>query len=97
MVIKRKRFSGPFAASTEPLVRFVHSVDASGKEQAAVVLISVNPFKQLPIYTDKEVDMYQGAATYENSPHVYALTDNMYRNMLIDMENQCVIIRCRSN
>ena len=27
------------------------------------VLISVNPFKQLPIYTDKEVDMYQGAVS----------------------------------
>lgn len=32
-------------------------------------------------------------AQYENPPHVYALADNMYRNMLIDMENQCVIIR----
>jgi myosin-1 len=56
------------------------------------VLISVNPFKQLPIYTDKEVNIYQGAASYENPPHVYALTDEMYRNMLIEMENQCVII-----
>ena len=32
-------------------------------------------------------------ATYENPPHVYALADNMYRNMTIDNENQCVIIR----
>jgi len=32
-------------------------------------------------------------AQYENPPHVYALADNMYRNMLIDSENQCVIIR----
>lgn len=32
-------------------------------------------------------------ASYENPPHIYALTDNMYRNMLIDQENQCVIIR----
>jgi len=56
------------------------------------VLISVNPFKQMPYFTDKEVDMYQGAASYENPPHVYALTDNMFRNMLIEYENQCVII-----
>ena len=28
------------------------------------VLISVNPFKQLPIYTEKEVDMYQGAVSF---------------------------------
>ncbi|XP_011617670.1 unconventional myosin-If [Takifugu rubripes] len=56
------------------------------------VLISVNPFKQMPYFTDREIELYQGAAQYENPPHVYALTDNMYRNMLIDGENQCVII-----
>ncbi|XP_067104744.1 unconventional myosin-Ie [Osmerus mordax] len=56
------------------------------------VLISVNPFKQMPYFGDKEVEMYQGAAQYENPPHIYALADNMYRNMMIDSENQCVII-----
>lgn len=56
------------------------------------VLISVNPFKQLPYFTDREVELYQGAAQYENPPHIYALADNMFRNMMIDSENQCVII-----
>uniref|UniRef100_A0A8C9R1L3 Osteoclast-stimulating factor 1 n=1 Tax=Scleropages formosus TaxID=113540 RepID=A0A8C9R1L3_SCLFO len=56
------------------------------------VLISVNPFKQLPYFTDREVELYQLAAQYENPPHIYALADNMYRNMMIDRENQCVII-----
>ncbi|XP_016522129.1 myosin IEb isoform X3 [Poecilia formosa] len=56
------------------------------------VLISVNPFKQLPYFTEREVEMYQGAAQYENPPHIYALADCMYRNMMIDSENQCVII-----
>lgn len=37
--------------------------------------------------------MFDFQASYENPPHIYALTDNMYRNMLIDQENQCVIIR----
>uniref|UniRef100_A0A665VVN5 Osteoclast-stimulating factor 1 n=1 Tax=Echeneis naucrates TaxID=173247 RepID=A0A665VVN5_ECHNA len=56
------------------------------------VLISVNPFKQMPYFGEKEIEMYQGAAQYENPPHIYALADNMYRNMMIDRENQCVII-----
>ncbi|EGT37998.1 hypothetical protein CAEBREN_31713 [Caenorhabditis brenneri] len=56
------------------------------------VLISVNPFKQMPYFTEKEMLLYQGAAQYENAPHIYALADNMYRNMLIDNESQCVII-----
>lgn len=25
------------------------------------VLISVNPFKQMPYFTDREIDLYQGA------------------------------------
>ncbi|XP_075216177.1 unconventional myosin-Ie-like isoform X2 [Lycorma delicatula] len=31
-------------------------------------------------------------APYENPPHVYALSDNMFRNLITDNENQCVII-----
>uniref|UniRef100_A0A8C1QUU0 Osteoclast-stimulating factor 1 n=1 Tax=Cyprinus carpio TaxID=7962 RepID=A0A8C1QUU0_CYPCA len=56
------------------------------------VLISVNPFKQMPYFGEREIEMYQGSAQYENPPHIYALADNMYRNMMIDRENQCVII-----
>lgn len=56
------------------------------------VLVAVNPFKQLPYFGEKELEMYQGAATYEVPPHIYAVADTMYRNMLIDSDNQCVII-----
>ncbi|KAF2366369.1 SH3 domain [Trinorchestia longiramus] len=56
------------------------------------VLVAVNPFKQLDCFTEREVRLYQGAAQYEVPPHIYALADNMYRNMLIDGDSQCVII-----
>ncbi|XP_054279161.1 unconventional myosin-Ie-like [Macrosteles quadrilineatus] len=56
------------------------------------VLVSVNPFKQMPYFGDKEIEMYQGAAPFENPPHIYAVADNMFRNLIIDGENQCVII-----
>ncbi|KAL6430461.1 hypothetical protein ACFW04_007819 [Cataglyphis niger] len=56
------------------------------------VLVSVNPFKQMPYFGEKEIEIYQGAAPYENPPHIYGLADEMYRNMLIDNESQCVII-----
>lgn len=29
------------------------------------VLISVNPFKQMPYFTDREIDLYQGAVRLE--------------------------------
>ncbi|CAG9540438.1 unnamed protein product [Cercopithifilaria johnstoni] len=48
------------------------------------VLIAVNPFKDMLYFTEKEMELYQGAAQYENPPHIYALADNMF--------SQCVII-----
>ncbi|KAK4299769.1 hypothetical protein Pmani_027986 [Petrolisthes manimaculis] len=56
------------------------------------VLVAVNPFKQLPYFGDKEVEMYQGVPQYEVPPHIFSLADTMYRNMLIDSDSQCVII-----
>ncbi|XP_046402866.1 unconventional myosin-Ie-like [Ischnura elegans] len=56
------------------------------------VLVSVNPFKQMSYFGDKDIETYQGAAPYENPPHIYGVSDEMYRNMLIDSEDQCVII-----
>ena len=32
-------------------------------------------------------------ATYENPPHVYALADNMYRNMTIGMLSMMVMMK----
>jgi hypothetical protein len=28
------------------------------------VLVSVNPFQQMPYFTEKEIEMYQGAVSY---------------------------------
>ncbi|KAI8914411.1 P-loop containing nucleoside triphosphate hydrolase protein [Gorgonomyces haynaldii] len=55
-------------------------------------LVAVNPYKKLPYFTDKEIDIYHGSASYENPPHIYAVADKMFQNMITDEENQCVII-----
>lgn len=56
------------------------------------VLIAVNPYKSLPYFTEKEIDLYHGSAAHENPPHIYAVAETMFQNMIIDEENQCVII-----
>jgi myosin heavy subunit len=38
------------------------------------------------------VEIYHGSASYENPPHIYALADKMFQNMIVEEENQCVII-----
>ena len=56
------------------------------------VLISVNPFRDLGIYTDDILRSYRGKNRLEMPPHVYAIAESAYYNMLAYKENQCVII-----
>lgn len=56
------------------------------------VLISVNPFRDLGIYTDAIMETYKGKNRLEVPPHVFAIAESMYYNMKAYNENQCVII-----
>lgn len=42
----------------------------------------VNPYKMLPIYSEKIIEMYKGKKRHEVPPHIYSVADNAYRNML---------------
>ena len=55
-------------------------------------MISVNPFRDLGIYTDEILRSYRGKNRLEMPPHVYAIAEGAYYNMLAYKENQCVII-----
>uniref|UniRef100_A0A7N6FEY6 Myosin, heavy chain 11b, smooth muscle n=1 Tax=Anabas testudineus TaxID=64144 RepID=A0A7N6FEY6_ANATE len=44
--------------------------------------VVVNPYKMLPIYSEKIIDMYKGKKRHEVPPHIYSITDNAYRNMM---------------
>ncbi|KAG0301227.1 class II myosin [Dissophora globulifera] len=56
------------------------------------VLISVNPFRDLGIYTDEVLKTYQGKNRLEVPPHVFAIAESAYYTMNAYKENQCIII-----
>ncbi|MBN3312134.1 MYO1C protein, partial [Atractosteus spatula] len=56
------------------------------------VLVSVNPYKELEIYTKQHMERYRGVNFYEVSPHIYAVSDNAYRAMRTERRDQCILI-----
>ncbi|XP_020929383.1 unconventional myosin-Ih isoform X2 [Sus scrofa] len=56
------------------------------------LLVSVNPYQELGIYTVSQMELYQGVNFFELPPHVYAIADNAYRMMCSELNNHFILI-----
>uniref|UniRef100_A0A674AQS5 Myosin IH n=1 Tax=Salmo trutta TaxID=8032 RepID=A0A674AQS5_SALTR len=56
------------------------------------LLVSVNPYKELDIYSEKQMDIYMGVNFFELPPHIFALADNAYHTMLTEANNHFILI-----
>ncbi|CAJ0585954.1 unnamed protein product, partial [Mesorhabditis spiculigera] len=54
--------------------------------------VVINPYKRLPIYTESVIKAYMGRRRDEMPPHLFATSDEAYRNMVFDKENQSMLI-----
>ena len=54
--------------------------------------VVVNPYKRFPIYTSTVVKMYLGKRRNEVPPHLWAITETAYRNMLTNGKDQSMLI-----
>ena len=54
--------------------------------------VAVNPYKRIPIYTDDMVNIYRGRRRNEVAPHIFAISDEAYRDMLNNRQDQSLLI-----
>ena len=54
--------------------------------------VVINPYRRLPIYSEAVCRMYIGKRRNEMPPHLFAVCDEAYRNMVNDHENQSMLI-----
>ncbi|NXK15475.1 MYO1A protein, partial [Herpetotheres cachinnans] len=56
------------------------------------VVISVNPYRSLPIYTPEKVQEYHNCNFFAVKPHIYAIADDAYRSLRDRDRDQCILI-----
>merc|ERR1712038_2250314 len=54
--------------------------------------VVVNPYKRYPIYTPTVVKIYLGKRRNEVPPHLWAISETAYRNMLQNAKDQAMLI-----
>ncbi|XP_030850695.1 unconventional myosin-VI-like isoform X1 [Strongylocentrotus purpuratus] len=59
----------------------------------ANILIAVNPYKQMgDLYTSSNIKKYQGKSLGTLPPHVFAIADKSYREMITSKQSQAIIV-----
>ncbi|XP_042673360.1 myosin-IIIa-like [Centrocercus urophasianus] len=56
------------------------------------ILIAVNPFRNVDIYSSQHSKLYIGAKRTANPPHIFAVADIGYQSMVTYNSDQCIVI-----
>ena len=59
---------------------------------SGIVLIAINPFQKVALYSQDIVQLYSGRKKGEMQPHLFAIAEDAYRCMLRDRENQTIVV-----
>nr|P47807.2 RecName: Full=Unconventional myosin-Ia; AltName: Full=Brush border myosin I; Short=BBM-I; Short=BBMI; AltName: Full=Myosin I heavy chain; Short=MIHC [Gallus gallus]AAB38373.1 brush border myosin I heavy chain [Gallus gallus] len=80
--------------SEESLLRTLQERFSRGEIYTYIgeVVISVNPYKPLPIYTPEKVEEYHNCNFFAVKPHIYAIADDAYRSLRDRDRDQCILI-----
>ena len=56
------------------------------------ILISINPYKRLPLYTFEQIHRYNRKGTRELPPHVFSIADRAYKSLVLEGLDQSILI-----
>ncbi|XP_043358593.1 unconventional myosin-Vb-like isoform X5 [Dermochelys coriacea] len=57
-----------------------------------IILVAINPYKQLPIYEEPVIYAYSGQNMGDMDPHIFAVAEDAYKQMARNNKNQSLII-----
>ena len=59
---------------------------------SGLFLVTVNPYAPLPIYGRDYVSMYKGRSREDTKPHIFAMADQAFRNLVDEGTNQSILV-----
>jgi len=59
---------------------------------SGLFLVTVNPYTPLPIYGRDYINMYKGRSREDTKPHIFAMADEAFRNLVDEGANQSILV-----
>ncbi|KYK57881.1 myosin type II heavy chain [Drechmeria coniospora] len=59
---------------------------------SGLFLVTVNPYCPLPIYSNEYINMYRGRSREDTKPHIFAMADEAFRNLVEEGRNQSILV-----
>ncbi|KAL1303689.1 hypothetical protein AAFC00_007042 [Neodothiora populina] len=59
---------------------------------SGLFLVTVNPYCPLPIYGRDYINMYKGRSREDTKPHIFAMADEAFRNLVDEGTNQSILV-----
>ncbi|NXY81164.1 MYO5C protein, partial [Alcedo cyanopectus] len=59
---------------------------------SGIILVAMNPYKDLPIYGDAIIHAYSGQNMGDMDPHIFAVAEEAYKQMARNNKNQSIIV-----
>jgi len=59
---------------------------------SGLFLVTVNPYAPLPIYGRDYINMYKGRSREDTKPHIFAMADEAFRNLVDEGTNQSILV-----
>ena len=70
----------------------IHAITKSLKTYSGLFCVVINPYRRYPIYTNTVVKMYMAKRRNEVPPHLFAISDGAYQQMMNDAKDQSMLI-----